>query len=98
MEQIHHHSFWVFETDPAWLKQTFSENLENSGFRILGFIEHHFTPHGYTAVWLLGESHLAIHTFPESEKANIQISSCSKQKLDDFISYSQKAQTRGFLA
>ena len=98
MELIHQHSFWVYDTGPDWLKHTFSENLEKSGFRIVGFVDHHFTPHGYSAVWLLAESHLAIHTFPELEKTHIEISSCSREKLDAFIDLSQKAITKGFLA
>lgn len=98
MEQIHQHSFWIFETEPTWIKENFNATLEKSGFRVVGFIDHHFTPQGYTAVWLLAESHLAIHTFPESGKTYVEISSCSRRKLDDFIGFSRSAELKGFMA
>lgn len=69
---------WVKEIDPTKLKNNFSELLGLSGFDILNFIEHYFEPQGYTALWLLGESHLAIHTFPEEQKSYIELSSCNE--------------------
>jgi len=69
---------WVKETDPAKLKNTFNELLTLSGFNILNFQEHYFEPQGYTALWLLGECHLAIHTFPEEQKSYIELSSCNE--------------------
>lgn len=50
--------------------------LATSGHTILNFVEHHFEPQGYTALWLLGESHLAIHTFPEHGRSYVELSSC----------------------
>jgi S-adenosylmethionine/arginine decarboxylase-like enzyme len=69
---------WLNETDPTKLKNNFSELLGLSGFEILNFVEHYFEPQGYTALWLLGESHLAIHTFPEEQKSYIELSSCNE--------------------
>lgn len=70
---------WIKETDPTKLKNTFSELLELSGFNILNFQEHYFNPIGWTGLWLLGESHLAIHTFPEEQKSYIELSSCNEE-------------------
>lgn len=75
---------WVSETNPTKLKNTFSELLELSGFDILNFQEHYFEPQGYTALWLLGESHLAIHTFPEEKKSYIELSSCNEDYYLNF--------------
>ncbi len=69
---------WLKETYPTKLKNNFSELLVLSGFDILNFVEHYFEPQGYTALWLLGESHLAIHTFPEEQKSYIELSSCNE--------------------
>lgn len=65
------------------------ENLEKllveSGFKIVKKIEHHFEIQGYTALWLLSESHFAVHTFPEEQKMYIEISSCVKEYYDKFV-------------
>ena len=76
--QIWNKRGWLKETDPTTLKNNFSELLGLSGFEILNFVEHYFEPQGYTALWLLGESHLAIHTFPEEQKSYIELSSCNE--------------------
>ena len=60
--------------------------LLNSGFKILQSIEHHFDPYGYTALFLLAESHLAIHTFPEENKSYIELSSCNENYFTVFKS------------
>lgn len=82
---IYNHTFWSNCCEPAILKETYKILLKDSGFSIILFNEHHFPKQGYTCFWLLGESHLAIHTFPESEKSYIELSSCNKEKLDLFI-------------
>lgn len=80
--QMFHFDVWVLETNPIKLKSTFEKLLIDSGFNIINFTEHFFPVKGYTCIWLLGESHLAIHTFPESKKSYIQISSCNEEKLN----------------
>ena len=79
-------SGWVWDTDPSKLKHKYAEWLVISGFDILNFQEHYFEPIGYTALWLLGESHFAIHTFPEEEKSYIELSSCNEEYFNFFIS------------
>lgn len=59
--------------------------LKTSGFGIIGFMEHFFEPQGYTGLWLISESHFAIHTFPEENKTYIELSSCNKEMYDQFI-------------
>jgi len=82
---IYNHTFWSNCCDPNILKETYKAILKDSDFSIILFNEHHFPKQGYTCFWLLGESHLAIHTFPESGKSYIELSSCNKEKLDFFI-------------
>lgn len=81
--------FWVCETNPAVLKKHYQEILTNSGFTIVGYIEKHFEPYGFTGLWLLSESHLAIHTFPEESKSYIELSSCVKKQYDSFLMQSK---------
>ena len=81
---IYNHQFWSTCIDPTELVATYKNHLIEAGFTILLFNEHHFPEKGYTCFWLLGESHLAIHTFPESGKSYIELSSCNLDKLEKF--------------
>jgi S-adenosylmethionine decarboxylase len=81
---IYNHSFWSDCIEPDALKEKYGRLLKESGFSIVLFNEHHFPEKGYTCFWLLGESHLAIHTFPEGGKSYIELSSCNLEKLDHF--------------
>lgn len=92
--EIFNQKIWSNSTDPDFLKRTCQAALERSGFTILGFMEHHFQPQGYTAIWLLGESHLALHTFPENGKSYLEISSCSKDKFIRFLEIHAKSQSQ----
>lgn len=83
--KIWNHSRWITETEPTTLREKYDEMLRAAGFGVLNFIEHHFEPQGYTAIWLLCESHFAVHTFPEFGKAYIELSSCNKEYYDIFL-------------
>ena len=66
------------------LKEYYSETLNDSGFNVLKFTEYKFHPFGYTALWLLGESHFAVHTFPEEDRYYIELSSCNEKYYNTF--------------
>jgi len=83
-------SGWTKETDPKKLKNKYKSILYNSGFGILGEIEHYFKPYGYTLLVLLSESHFAIHTFPEEDKSYIELSSCIEKPFLKFKTLLQK--------
>ena len=59
--------------------------LPECGFTVVNKIEHFFEPQGYTALWLLAESHFAVHTFPEENKMYVEVSSCVKKYFDNFV-------------
>lgn len=84
---------WVNESNPDVLKETFLTFLKQADFEILGFMEHHFQPQGYTCIWLLGESHLAIHTYPEHETSFIELTSCVLEKNEAFFTAIKSAFT-----
>ncbi len=46
------------------------------GVTILGSIKHDFPGGGFSGLLLLGESHAAIHTWPEHNKAWIELATC----------------------
>jgi len=49
---------------------------ETPGVTILGTLKHDFPGGGFTGLVLLGESHAAIHTWPELNKAWIELATC----------------------
>jgi S-adenosylmethionine/arginine decarboxylase-like enzyme len=83
--QIHNYSCWINETNPTILYDMFMEKLNKAGFGVENVVEKHFKPQGYTALFLLSESHFAIHTFPEENQTYIELSSCIKTPFDNFI-------------
>tara|TARA_R110002072_G_scaffold85558_3_gene193749 strand:+ start:1160 stop:1441 length:282 start_codon:yes stop_codon:yes gene_type:complete len=83
--QIYSYAVWIDKTEPKALKEYFSLLLAKSGFEVLDLCEKHFEPYGYTALFLLSESHLAIHTFPEHKETYIELSSCIKEPFNKFI-------------
>ena len=82
---MHNYSCWIEETDNSKLYVDFVLKLNKAGFHIENVVEKHFIPFGYTALFLLSESHFAIHTFPEEGQTYIELSSCVKKPFDDFI-------------
>ncbi len=83
--KIDNFSSWVHRSDPSLLKNEIETLVVDAGFTVLNFMEHHFDPQGYTAVWLLAESHCALHTFPEEQKSYIEISSCNTDLFVNFV-------------
>ncbi|NOQ28057.1 MAG: spermidine synthase [Bacteroidales bacterium] len=75
---------WITITDPKDLKNEFTELLSSSGYHVLNFIEHFFPNGGYTCLWLLAESHLAIHTFVKDNKTYIELTGCNKMMNEKF--------------
>ncbi len=78
-------SCWITETDPAALDDIFTGCLLEAGFKIVNQCEHYFTPYGYTKLWLLAESHLAVHTFPEENRTYVELSSCVDMQYSKFL-------------
>ena len=82
--EIWNQSWWIDEVNPGELEPMCQRRLLASGFGVMGFIEHHFEPQGWTGLWLLAESHLAVHTFPEENRTYIELSSCNENSYNQF--------------
>lgn len=54
--------------------------ISEVGFRCLGKLFHQFQPFGVSAVYLLGESHISIHTWPEDGYIALDIFSCAEER------------------
>lgn len=83
--EMFNYNTWIPETRPEVLREYYEKRLKDAGFKILKVCEHHFQPQGYTALFLLAESHFAIHTFPEEGKTYIELSSCVERYFHSFM-------------
>ena len=82
--RIDNFSAWINYTNNISHKNDIEFLLNKAGFTILNFMEHEFKPQGYTSIWLLAESHCALHTFPEDGKTYIELSSCNLRMYESF--------------
>jgi S-adenosylmethionine decarboxylase len=48
----------------------------NNNYTILGEIDHEFHPQGCSFIFLLSESHLSVHTFPEKNHLAFDLYTC----------------------
>lgn len=68
------------------LKHILKQICQLHDFQILGEVEYAFTPQGYTILFLLSESHLSIHTFPEKNHISFDMYTCRQyQNNDEYI-------------
>lgn len=78
-------SGWCHECNQEILQEHFERVLRECGFHICGVQHKYFEPYGYTGLWLLSESHFAIHTFPEEGKTYVELSSCVEKQFQKFV-------------
>ena len=70
----------------GFIKKLCDKLLEKTGVNVLNEIHHEFKPQGYTALYLLSESHMSIHTWPENGKIRLDLFSCEvNNKFDDAL-------------
>ena len=65
------------------LKKMFDNICDVHQYTILHKMEHIFTPHGITIIYMLSESHISIHTFPEKRYAAMDIYTCREYPNND---------------
>ena len=62
--------------DRMYIENVLYETANQCGATWLNTVSHQFTPQGVTAVTLLAESHISIHTWPEKQMAVCDIFTC----------------------
>ncbi len=63
--------------DPAHIERALRATIQAAGAKLLGLHLHHFGPQqGVTGVALLAESHISIHSWPETGYAAVDIFLC----------------------
>lgn len=83
--KIYKWSAWTTETRADVLYSVCRARIVESGFKIMDECTAFFSPHGFTAMFLLAESHFAIHTFPEENASYLELSSCCKNQYDAWV-------------
>lgn len=75
---------WIKYEDEKEFVEKCEKMLVQSGFKILNKIEHYFEPMGYTGLFLLAESHLAIreNSNIKSDYGNIEINNTNDIYID----------------
>tara|TARA_B100001059_G_C17685299_1_gene501992 strand:+ start:171 stop:536 length:366 start_codon:yes stop_codon:yes gene_type:complete len=71
---------WV-DNMPDWesLSWICEKALKASNMNVVDRVAHQFKPQGTTAVWILAESHMAIHTYPEENFMAVDVFTCGTE-------------------
>tara|TARA_S200000501_G_scaffold135630_1_gene128313 strand:- start:727 stop:1161 length:435 start_codon:yes stop_codon:yes gene_type:complete len=64
--------------DESFLRCTLNNAAKLANAKVLNLISNKFQPQGVTAIALLAESHLSIHTWPESQYSAVDIFTCGQ--------------------
>ncbi len=69
--------------DLVFVRQTIREAATKSQSTLLGDLAHQFEPQGVTALALLAESHISVHTWPEMGYAAADVFTCGEHTLPE---------------
>ena len=69
--------------DEAFVRTTLTTAAKEAGATLLNLITHRFEPQGVTGLALLAESHISIHTWPESGYAAVDVFTCGDHTMPE---------------
>ena len=72
--------------DESFLRCTLNRAAKLAKATVLNLISNKFEPQGVTAIALLAESHISIHTWPESNYSAADIFTCGQNMLPEIAS------------
>ena len=72
--------------DESFLRCTLNRAAKLAKATVLNLISNKFEPQGVTAIALLAESHISIHTWPESNYSAIDIFTCGQNMMPELAS------------
>jgi S-adenosylmethionine decarboxylase len=67
------------------IERIFLNSLVGSGATYVNHYFHKFSPQGVSGVVVIAESHLSIHTWPESEYAALDVFTCGEKEIGDRV-------------
>lgn len=59
------------------LYELMNEIIQVLKLNVVNYMCHNFTPYGCSMLYLLSESHLSIHTYPENSSVSLDLYTCS---------------------
>ena len=72
--------------DESFLRCTLDKAAKLANATVLNLISNKFKPQGVTAIALLAESHISIHTWPESRYSAVDIFTCGQNMMPKLAS------------
>ena len=72
--------------DESFLRCTLNRAAKLANATVLNLISNKFEPQGVTAIALLAESHISIHSWPESNYSAVDIFTCGKNMMPELAS------------
>ena len=72
--------------DESFLRCILNRASKLANATVLNLISNKFEPQGVTAIALLAESHISIHTWPESNYSAVDIFTCGQNMMPDLAS------------
>ena len=69
--------------DESFLRCALNKASKIANAKVLNLISNKFEPQGVTAIALLAESHLSIHTWPEANYSAVDIFTCGQNMKPD---------------
>ena len=72
--------------DESFLRCTLNKAAKIAKATVLNLISNKFEPQGVTAIALLAESHISIHTWPESNYSAVDIFTCGQNMNPELAS------------
>ena len=72
--------------DESFLRCTLNRAAKVAKATVLNLISNKFEPQGVTAIALLAESHISIHTWPESNYSAVDIFTCGQNMMPELAS------------
>ena len=72
--------------DESFLRCILNRAAKLANATVLNLISNKFEPQGVTAIALLAESHISIHTWPESDYSAVDIFTCGQNMIPELAS------------
>ena len=72
--------------DESFLRCILNRAAKLANATVLNLISNKFEPQGVTAIALLAESHISIHTWPESNYSAVDIFTCGQNMMPELAS------------
>lgn len=74
----------IFDNSIRKINDVAQSIVEDMNLNVVKKINHLFSPQGVTLVYILSESHLIIHTWPESGMVHVDLVTCSLRSEKEF--------------